>query len=111
MVGVFCRGVCVRENLVIRIMCHQANGLLCWMRLTRQLGSSALDPHGGFIASKTAPAGIQSLDREHITLQMPGWTVLLSHNDVEMFHMEASICYKHVQITYKPSGETCQQHE
>jgi hypothetical protein len=25
MVGVFCRGVCVRENLVIRIMCHQAN--------------------------------------------------------------------------------------
>ena len=82
MVGVFCRGVCGRENLVIRIMCHQANdqwdGLLSWMPLRPTIRIIAFDPHRGFMHP-----GIQSLDRTHITLLIPGWTVLLSHNDVE----------------------------
>ena len=48
MVGVFCRGVCVRGNLVIRIMCHQANddSRAGW-HLIRRFGSSALKPHTG----------------------------------------------------------------
>ena len=57
----------------------------------------ALNPHRGFMHR-----GTQSLDRKHITLRIPGWTVLLSHNDVEYVSYRASICYKHVQITYKP---------
>lgn len=49
MVGVFCRGVCVRENLVIRIMCHQANDHSGWALELNATASDnwiiALDPH------------------------------------------------------------------
>ena len=59
MVGVFCRGVCGRENLVIRIMCHHASddwdGLLSWTPLNPTIWIiRTRASYGGFMPHRMA---------------------------------------------------------
>ena len=107
MVGVFCRGVCVRENLVIRIMCHQANdhcdGLSSWMALNPTIWIVRTQPsYGGFVYTAWYPQTFNLLTERTLRYQYPDGRSCYRTMMSKVFHMEASICYKHVQITYKP---------
>ena len=67
--------------------------------------------HSSFIRTGWDPQAFNLLPERTLRYQYPDGRSCYRTMMSNVIHAEPSICYKHVQITYKTSGETRQQHE